>query len=60
MTEKLTLKDGEMDTNNKITSFQLKRGCHFGWNIEKGWNLEITSFFNIPAIWSYGALVLTN
>jgi hypothetical protein len=49
-----------MDTNNKITSFQLKRGCHFGWNIEKGWNLEITSFFNIPAIWSYGALVLTN
>jgi hypothetical protein len=31
-------KDGEMDRNNKIISFQLKRGCHFGWNIEKGWN----------------------
>jgi hypothetical protein len=49
------VKDGEMDRNNKIISFQLKRGCHFGWNLKKagirklhpsskfqpfGWNLE--------------------
>jgi hypothetical protein len=49
------VKDGEMDSNNKIISFQLKRGCHLAGILKKagirklhpsskfqpnGWNFE--------------------
>jgi hypothetical protein len=57
-----------MDRNNKIISFQLERGCHFGWILKKagirklhpsskfqpnGWN----NGWNFEKGWNFGFLV---